>query len=47
MSLNEEERRIMREKSDSNCAFDATQDVVEPLIEPTRQLITDLERIYS
>lgn len=31
--------QTMRDKADYNCSFDATQDIVEPLIEPTRQLI--------
>jgi hypothetical protein len=48
MSLNDEERRIMvehesrkamRDKSDYNCSFDATEQLVQPLIEPTRRLI--------
>lgn len=29
----------MRDKADYNCYFDATQALVEPLVEPTRQLI--------
>ena len=29
----------MREKADYNCSFDATQKLIEPLIEPTKQLI--------
>ena len=42
MSLNDEDYSIlqtMRDKSDYNCSFDATEQLVEPLIEPTKQLI--------
>lgn len=31
--------QTMRDKADYNCSFDATQMLVEPLIEPTKQLI--------
>ena len=31
--------QTMRDKSDYNCSFNATEQLVEPLIEPTRQLI--------
>lgn len=31
--------QTMRDKADYNCSFDATEQLVEPLIEPTRQLI--------
>ncbi|MBR6030740.1 MAG: HEPN domain-containing protein [Bacteroidaceae bacterium] len=31
--------QTMREKADYNCSFDATQKLIEPLIEPTKQLI--------
>lgn len=29
----------MRAKSDYNCSFDATRDMIEPLVEPTKRLI--------
>lgn len=31
--------QTMRDKSDYNCSFNATEQLIEPLIEPTRQLI--------
>ena len=31
--------QTMRDKSDYNCSFDATEQLVQPLIEPTRRLI--------
>lgn len=31
--------QAMRDKSDYNCSFDATEQLVQPLIEPTRRLI--------
>ena len=31
--------QTMRDKSDYNCSFEATEQLIEPLIEPTRQLI--------
>ena len=31
--------QTMREKSDYNCSFDATQQLIEPLIAPTQNLI--------
>jgi Uncharacterized conserved protein related to C-terminal domain of eukaryotic chaperone, SACSIN len=31
--------QTMRDKADYNCSFDATEQLVEPLFEPTRQLI--------
>ena len=31
--------QTMRDKADYNCSFDATEQLVKPLIEPTRQLI--------
>ena len=31
--------QTMRDKSDYNCSFEATEQLVEPLIEPTRRLI--------
>lgn len=31
--------QTMRDKADYNCSFDATEQLVEPLIEPTRRLI--------
>lgn len=31
--------QTMRDKADYNCSFDATEQLVEPLIEPTRRLM--------
>jgi uncharacterized protein (UPF0332 family) len=32
----------MRDKADYNCSFDASQLLIEPLLEPTRQLIDSI-----
>lgn len=39
--------QTMREKSDYNCSFDATQSIIEPLIAPTHELITTIEKLLS
>lgn len=36
--------QTMRDKADYNCSFDATEQLVEPLIEPTRRLIETILR---
>ncbi|MCH5312398.1 MAG: HEPN domain-containing protein [Prevotella sp.] len=37
--------QTMREKSDYNCSFNATQDIISPMIEPTRKLIEAIEKL--
>ena len=32
----------LRNNSDYNCSFDATEEEIKPLIEPTKQLIEDI-----
>ena len=34
--------QTLRNNSDYNCSFDATEEEIKPLIEPTRQLIEDI-----
>lgn len=37
----------MREKSDYNCSFGATQNIIEPLIEPTKRLLEEIKKLLS
>lgn len=39
--------QAMREKSDYNCSFGATQNIIEPLVEPTRELLGAIKGILS
>ena len=39
--------QTMREKSDYNCSFNATQSIIEPLISPTGDFISSIERIID
>ncbi|MCM1170381.1 MAG: HEPN domain-containing protein [Bacteroides sp.] len=39
--------QTMREKSDYNCSFGATQSIIEPLIEPTRELLDKIKILLS
>lgn len=39
--------QTMREKADYNCSFDATRELIEPLIEPTRQLIDSILKLVE
>ena len=36
-----------REKSDYNCSFDATQGLINPLFEPTHQLIDTIAKMVT
>ena len=40
--------QTMREKSDYNCSFDATQELIEPLFAPTKKMIDAVsERVIA
>lgn len=39
--------QTMREKSDYNCSFDATQDIIEPLITPTQDMIAKISDLVK
>ena len=39
--------QTMRDKSDYNCSFDATQQLIEPLFGPTQQLIDAVLRLVE
>ena len=39
--------QTMRDKSDYNCSFDATEQLVEPRIEPTKQLIESVLKLVE
>ena len=39
--------QVMRNNSDYNCSFSATQQEIEPMIEPARNLITKIANFIS
>lgn len=39
--------QVMRNNSDYNCSFSATQQEIEPMIEPARKLITKIAHFIS
>lgn len=39
--------QTMREKSDYNCSFGASQNIIEPLIEPTHQFLEEINRCLN
>lgn len=39
--------QVMRNNSDYNCSFSATQQEIEPMIEPARKLITKIANFIS